>query len=417
MLKKYYKSWTYGLSLILFTILFYRLPLINDDAVNFHAAKLQSLSGIFKQDCFMFYHWTSRILINPIMYSSTTLLPKWLYSLITAGLLVVILYYLTRKLAGYRYYLAILACWLFPLAEVGTAGYIATAVTYLYPIGFLTLGLLLYQRHKIRWLSLICFLLAFNNEQFCLLAGIYLVYYVWKHSSKSLLWIIIPWLFNFVLAALAPGNQARKLSETKRWLPAFAHYNVLDKLDVGLITTVQHYLFSISIIVIVLSVFLLLINQRCWVAWLPLSVVLMTSLLVCLAKNPSHWATTINPGLSKVVLATCLLALVWLISTMYLIHNWNLNALLIAGLLSRVALGFSPTIYASSTRTFIFCDMVMIYIIIQLLIQHHWQNKLTPVMILILAVGFNVIINLNLINNWSWLAINRIPLLLWTTVR
>lgn len=417
-LKKDTKKLTYTAAFLIFSIIFYLLPKVGDDIPNSHSTKLQTVTGIFSQDYHMFFSWTSRILINPIMYLSTTIFPKWLYATITGLLTTVIIYFVSHKQTGYKFYLAIFPGLLFPLVELGTAGYIATTVTYLYPIAFTLLGIITYNKH---WYPLagIFFLLGFNNEQVCIIAAVYGCYKICKsHFQKVSLWIIIPLALNFFLMIFAPGNHARKIAETKHWLPAFAHYNLIDKLDLGTITTIQHYLFGFSIPVIALSIFLLILKEKQHpvIAWMPFTVVLFTNLLVLLSSNPKKFASTINPSFGKTVLAVYLLGIAWLVSTLYLVNNQQLNILLLAGLLSRIALGFSPTIYASATRTFVFCDAIIIYLVIQLITKHQWTIKARPVVILLILIVINIILTIAIINHWSLIDLGNVPLMLWTNV-
>lgn len=409
-----------GLTIILTTI-FYLLPIVGDDATNRHVKTEQTLTGIFNTDIHMFWTWSSRIFINPLMFISTNIVPKWIFSLVTALLIIGIIYWLDNKHNNKALIIIILAMALFPFVELSTAGYIATTVTYLWPISFLCLGLTCLKHHQIIWqiLAGFYFLLALNNEQLCLLATIYLAYYLilHHHKIKQLIALLIPWLINFCLFFFAPGNQARKISETKRWLPAFSHYSIIDKLDLGTITTIQHYLFSLSPLIIVTSIVLLTINHQKnpIIAWLPIATITLTSLIAALATVPLQFVATINPTINKTVIITYLLGLVWLTSSMILIHNRDLNMLLIAGLMSRIALGFSPTIYVSSTRTFIFCDAIIIYILITLIKKHLIDDQNTVILLSLFAT-INIGLNVSIVNNIKAVNIHNIPLTQWTNI-
>lgn len=409
-----------GLTIIL-TIIFYLLPIVGDDATNCHVRMEQTLTGIFNTDIHMFWTWSSRIFINPLMFILTNIAPKWIFSLVTALLIISIIYWLDNKHNNKALIIIILAMALFPFVELSTAGYIATTVTYLWPIGFLCLGLTCLKHHQITWqiLAGFCFLLALNNEQLCLLATIYLIYYlILRHNKiKQLMTLLIPWLINLCLFFFTPGNQARKISETKRWLPAFSHYSIINKLDLGTITTIQHYLFSLSPLIIVTSIILLTINHQKHpiIAWLPIATITLASLIVTLTTTPLHFIATINPTIGKTVIITYLLGLIWLISSMILIHDRDLNMLLIAGLISRIALGFSPTIYASSTRTFIFCDAIIIYILITLIKKHLIDNQ-NIIILLSLFATINIGLNFSIVNNINTINIHNIPLIQWTNI-
>ena len=409
-----------GLTIILTTI-FYLLPIVGDDATNRHVKTEQTLTGIFNTDIHMFWTWSSRIFINPLMFISTNIVPKWIFSLVTALLIISIINWLDNKHNNKALIIIILAIALFPFVELSTAGYIATTVTYLWPISFLCLGLTCLKHHQITWqiLAGFCFLLALNNEQLCLLTTIYLAYYLILHHNKikQLMTLLIPWLINFCLFFFTPGNQARKISETKRWLPAFSHYSIIDKLDLGTITTIQHYLFSLSPLIIVTSIILLTINHQKHpiIAWLPITTITLTNLIATVTTIPLRFVATINPTIDKTVIITYLLGIVWLTSSMILIHNRDLNMLLIAGLMSRIALGFSPTIYVSSTRTFIFCDAIIIYILITLIKKHLIDDQNTVILLSLFAT-INIGLNVSIVNNINAVNIHNIPLIQWTNI-
>lgn len=426
-LKKYY---TYPLYIAFATIMgfiYYYLPKISDDTFNSDFQEYHSLKWTLDNSASQYDTWSDRYFINIWMYISTNFMPKWIYATITAIITLIIIVFLTYQLRKkpYLWLAGILACLIFPFNELGTAGYIATTVTYLYPVALGMLGLtLLNTKHwyfKI-W-SFPLFIFSFNNEELCVLVGIYLIYYIITQYKqwKDYLWILIPWIISFAIVMHSPGNHSRQVYDAKRFLPKFLHFSLIDKINVGTITTIQHYLFSVSVPIIVLSTILLLINYKkhAILAWIPLFVVTGTSMLALLVSKPHHFVTTPPQEFTNIAIATYLLGFIWFIATIYLIHNWQLNILLIAGLASRSMLGFSPTVYFSATRTFIFCDIVIIYLIIQLITKHHWAEPTLPVMILLLAAGFNIAIEYGLIAKNGYLYVNtqQYPLILWYLVK
>ena len=138
-------------------------------------------------------------------------------------------------------------------------------------------------------------------------------------------------------------------------------------------------------------------------------------MIATLATIPLRFVATINPTIDKTVIITYLLGLVWLTSSMILIHNRDLNMLLIAGLMSRIALGFSPTIYVSSTRTFIFCDAIIIYILITLIKKHLIDDQNTVILLSLFAT-INIGLNISIVNNINAINIHNIPLIQWTNI-
>ena len=79
---------------------------------------------------------------------------------------------------------------------------------------------------------------------------------------------------------------------------------------------------------------------------------------------------------------------------------WLELSILLGGLLSRIALGFSPTNYASATRTFTFMTIGILTIMV-LVIFDNWDSLINRKLfiLLILALTIYAVINLTWFNN------------------
>lgn len=117
--------------------------------------------------------------------------------------------------------------------------------------------------------------------------------------------------------------------------------------------------------------------------------------------------------MNNIAIVTYLIGFIWLLATLYLLNNLDYIVLLLAGLAARCMLGFSPTIYISSTRTFMFCDLIMIYLTVQIIVKTKWQQPLTPIMILLMAASLNAVINYTIITQWNVIKYALPPIQYW----
>jgi hypothetical protein len=421
---------------VLIGIFFYLTPLINDDVMNLHTKKLYSFSGILHQVGHMYFTWSNRIFINPVMYIMTTLFPKVIFAFVTGVVIYCILLYLNQQFNeqnDYRLnitFLIILS--LFPFLELATAGWIATTVTYLWPLGAVALALILPDRPITLVISFILFLWGLNNEQLCAIMILVLMYYFIVHlihrskPQNPKIWLLSgASIINLIIILLCPGNVNRKAVETVQWFPGFNQLNIINKLDLGIITTIQHYLFGFNLIFIVFAivVFVIAIRRYPIIGALPLIIVVITNCLTLLMKEPPKVALTPLNGviatMSKTGMIQYIIALIWLFATGFLLYKIDskLLFLLLIGFIGHILIGISPTVYASATRTFVFSDAIIIYITIKL-IQMSWHhiNWSHYWAIFILGVAFNLWATVDAgwqINYLNW---QSLSLRFWTQI-
>lgn len=428
----------YAAEFVFIALLFYCLPAVGDDVANAKSPSLQTWAGIYCTVHHAFFTWSSRIFLNPMLYALTTQLPKWVFALITGLLIVTIVDAVNQHLNPAqepRLTLSIaLIPLLFPLIELDTAGYIATTVTYLWPVGILALALTLTARLKaarsipvkstLSVLIGLLWLLAANNEQLCVILVIMYSYYLihqfkTRHRATLASWLpSLPLLIDLLLFLLAPGNGHRTKLETAHWYPQFGQLSLIDKFNLGLTTTIQHYFFGLSLVLIFFSIVLWLVNfdTHRKLGALPL---LMAGATTAIAVIAPKYATTFNPTYGKTVIVTWLIGIAYLSIVCYLVHDAELNLLLIAGLLARIMLGFSPTVYASATRTFVFCGLIFLYITTKLLINYLAQQPKIinlALEIIIALVIFNAAINAAFLLQLDPNNFMQVPLNFWTVV-
>lgn len=400
--------------------------MVGDDIAN-HKLKLDSIYAIIHQVGGMYQTWSSRIFVNTLMFSFESI-PYYLFGITTGVLVFMALVSFDRltdslvKSSLVKQFLIGILFLLVPFYYFVTAGWIATTVTYLYPVLLLTIGLCLIIDFKQWYFNLpgmLLLLIAFNNEQLLvmgLVVALTMLVYYFLHNKKlldniklKLFSIGLPLLANFMIVAMCPGNSARKVAETKRWFPQFANLTLLEKFDIGLSTTIQHYLFfgTIALIVLMLT-FIVIDKDKDDLA--SISILILIILQSCvnnLKNNPrllAHQTGLLNSSF-KLFIGQYILAIFIFATVVYHLYKlsnhkmllWLELSILFGGLLSRVALGFSPTNYASATRTFTFMT-IGILVVIALLLFDNWNSRISKTLFIVLLISLSILAIVNL----SW---------------
>lgn len=301
---------------------------------------------------------------------------------------------------------AILFFSLYSFTDQSTAGWLATTPRYLWVAACMIVSVLPIAKtlnHEKVDTSLYCLVIlatiyATNTEQgvavllpvFCFMS-----LYVWKYKIKYgivLLQIFIS-LINLYYLLSCPGTQKRFADEVATWYPEYVHFSVLERLYIGLSSTVVNRFLSgvnwpYSILLLMIVILLLKKREMTRKKTFLLSGIffatqfksfgLFPTLLGCVFPiitnapmftgnfpmvNYSTW-NTILPYFHVFI---CITFPFLVILGIYYSFDGRQEKILfvlifIAGLLSRVMIGLSPTIYASSTRTFIFFDLSVIII-------------------------------------------------------
>lgn len=275
----------------------------------------------------------------------------------------------------------------------------------------------------------LCMLYASNIEQMCaILLGVYAVFGIYSGIRyKKTKTVTLPGIFyiqlSLVLAQLclicaAPGNRNRMLYETGRFFPEFTQMHAGEKLLMGFLENAHYYIagghgqvcYLLACLTGVLFVCLLTGNTvdspsvglklffpegqmrrkllKISIALCPLAAYWLCAhgfrvllyalnvprgrnLLSALAEN-RQIAGQGNFSASMVGIQTLiyLAVLTCVALTIYFLHGASGETtlellVLTAGFLSRVIMGFSPTIYASGDRTALFCSMAMLILILR----------------------------------------------------
>lgn len=396
-----YSYLMYAIGPVIFSWLLLQFKLVGLDVHN-HMQSLHSFNSIIQHVDGMYLTGSSRIFVNAIMLALEGL-PYWGFVLLTGILFYFSIVAMTRwynrednlRLAN----LTFLTSLLIPFYYLVTAGWINTTVTYLYPFLFVMIGLTLLYQYDSLWTSLIGFiflLVGFNNEQLLvegLVCAVSYLVFCWltkqDYSKLTFSFVGFALLMNSLIVGLCPGNHARTISEIKREFPQFSNLNFLNKLDIGIDTTFHHYWFMGSLVLVCLSIiFVILIEHHRIYSWLLLLMQFALGYIVFnrpkpfqfMFKEDQRGLMFSTPELKWFTAGLLLLTSVLLVICLYQVHHkleylWTELTLLVAGLITRISLGFSPTNYVSSTRTFTFLTTSFVGILVLVILDNFKLKK------------------------------------------
>jgi hypothetical protein len=385
------------------------------DDVWFSHFRNQSLIGIMKS---RYMHWTSRSILDIMTYIFNSYCPK-LWVVINFACCYIIYYslniILNKNNNKYISYLIVGLFIIYPFGDMGSAGWIATTLNYLWPLSFglLSFAILIdyFRKNKMttfKYLTLIfSAIIACNHEQMCLLMfgllSVFTVYYIYKSKKINhvLITTLLISLIELINHILCPGNAARMVMSIKSSFPGFKSLSPLVKLSLALNNTYEMIIGNLNYIFVFMLITIFIINLKnksnykikffsilliILAIITPFTGIFNTSSLyggyMCkYGSNCQSVLQLIQYGSKKYIL-TIFLAIFFTISIIYLLykcfqHQGKMKIvvplLFVAAILSRMVVGFSPTLYISGYRTGIF--MYFIFIIIS--IENLKKLKLT----------------------------------------
>lgn len=361
--------------------------------------------------------WTSRLLIE---FAICVILPhtKFVWVLLNTIMMTIVGYSILKIFVKEDdkslTWMSICLILLYPLNKVAaTCDWGAGTMNYTWPLAMLLFSVIpikkLMKDEKIAKYSYpmysLALLFACNQEQTCMIAvGIYFVLTFLEITKKGKkihpYWIVQCMLiiFSLVFIMICPGNYIRKDQEIVDYYAEFSSFSLLDKVSLGLTATMNSLLTNSNIVFIVFSLVSSIYifkqyknNLYRAIALIPLVASVILSLLkdVVCHVYPYFGIFTETLRLEQVMLTPgnyhefihfipLLLALLVLgsmaLNILLIFKNLKQNiAILIYGLgvMSRVVLGFSPTIFASQNRTFLFLEFSLIIVTILI-----WQEFL-----------------------------------------
>ncbi len=404
--------------LILLILLHSKMGFFNDDIANMNKVKDNGIITILKT---LYNVWSSRTIID-FMVLIMTSVNFYIFKILNCAICIsipFIIAYLTCP-NNPNYLVASGLFFMYPFNHLSSAGWVSTSVVYLWPVFFLLLAMIpLRKKLDNQPISLFTYIIgtislivASNMEQTSLIIlGILVAFNIYMYichtrSYYSNFALVIN-MISIVYILSSPGNNARLNSEIVNWMVDFKMWSFADKLYMGSMTTLNHFIFSENLVFLLFSVliFSLVCNKKSDISFRLLSLVPLAStfleryfnsiLPVKLVyfingrvaygavsneylinlQNASLMATYIPMILAGFVLISIIISIFIIFGNSY--YTITVYLILTLGFASRVIMGFSPTLFASSLRTYIFMYFAILSVMLMMFNELKKTNNAT----------------------------------------
>lgn len=352
-----------------------------------------------------YHEWTSRLIIETLLVTFLHL-PKICWCIVTSLVMTTIAwcisYIFTKHNLSTRI-ISILAISIIPISIMSEAGWYATSINYLWPLAFLLISFIpikhaLTNKKEPIWaypIYIISALIAGNQEQSCaLLLGFYVlfsIYFCWKKKNIPIIYIQTTIsLMSIIFILTCPGNNLRSISETALWYPAYENFSIIQKGILGVNSTLSKLLINGSAPFFALSILIILItkNKEKWLKYISFIPLLIIAYIEYFHNNINKLFPNMNNLYETIKnftqpmneihifsIRNCLLIIISIVIFLSIAlclfeffkkkkeQSIFIPILLLAGFLSVIIMGFSPTVYASGMRPFTFLNYIMAIII------------------------------------------------------
>lgn len=376
--------------LFIFVLAYFMLTKKANDDLNC----LKDLVGRSLKDylIYRYNNWSSRLIIDGMMIMLCKNVKYKVFCVLNAATYVVMTIIISKifnkeQNKNINIFLCFLVL-LYPLSHLGSAGYIATSINYLLPLTCLFYSMYVVLQiinnkkfSKISYIiAIITTLIACNMEQTCITFVALLffieIFSIIKKKNKKKDWYIIVLfaiaIIELIFIAKCPGNSVRYNSEIKARYNNYANYGLKEKIYLGIIPTAseilnQKIIFTVFALLLMIYTFGKSKNKILrTLSVIDFSFFLLmgtfSNLTKTIYQNSSKFFEIINsqdiygnsialPNL--ICLAIILFVSLSLIYLLYEVfdHKLEYPLILIVGFASRIMMGFSPTIFASCSRT------------------------------------------------------------------
>lgn len=403
-------------------VIHYKLQYISDDIEN---SRRTYNDGQIHYLIDTYLHYSSRLviyLVNNLFY----IFPMKVWKIVDSLIIVIGAYSLsylfnTKKSIFVDYMICVIVS-LFPFIIMNSAGFVATTISYYWPIVALLISFIplkkIINKEKIRPyfypLFFILLLFATDCEQIaCLLFGLSICFIIYIKFIKKekvhwyLYSLLIISLLKMIFIKVCPGNAIRAESGIAMWFPLFESLSLFDKLYMGLLYT-TYVLISNGVPLFVLSLLLLirtwLKNKKKINICISLLLVIMIFVMCFLDKFTYKYcpfifdlfnvfSTRIMSPDYKISISAILISLFLYGGILYLLlvnfKDRLLSAILfLSGLATQMIMIFSASIYESGFRTasIMLYNFLLISIIIYLDINPIIKKKYKYILLGILVL-------------------------------
>jgi hypothetical protein len=334
---------------------------------------------------------------------------------------------------------------MYNLYEMSSTGWVASTVNYMWPLTFGMYALLSLKKalrgealKKYEYpLTLTALIFAANHEQLCaVLLAVYLYYtcraayvkFIRRETARISRFVMLQLFIcaaSMAYALLCPGNSVRYESQTVRWFPGHDALSSFEKISIGISSTLNYFVMMPNVLFLVLSL-LLSIGIFAKRKELRIRIIAVTPLLVNFAafvyvfmdyfmvdgafalKNPRDifelygilgTKNTLRFYIPHILYAAMICAFAACLRLFFIDRKKYFLpfCVLLLGISSRVMLGFSPSVFASSYRTYLilnFSFIITAIIVYQDLIgvvKAKTMRYINAAIILIALANFSVI--------------------------
>ncbi len=376
--------------------------------------------ALFRLLKYRYESWTSRVVLEAPLFVLTHGMHQIVWSVINIamhGILYAALNALTDRKHGKQLFILLL---LYPIYEMGTAGWITCYIIYWWTLALAAVSLLslkaMYEDRKVSviWMMIciLCEFYATSLEQF---AGLYLGVLVLftflmitdhKFTPLRIVFTVLQYavcIGNIVFALTGPGNRTKEGFSAFYWFPDYSSLTIVDKIVLAVNTTMSFLTEKCILWFVLCTLIFVLVYQRyqndnvkALVASFPVMITLIRTFMTTAGRAyfPDYMyvfdiysdaarvdATNYNSLsgyfpfiLYMTVVTTLICSLIWICvpdntengNVRSTREMWVILYILMLGFAVRGVMGFSPTIYASTQRTFMVTEFVWIYLVLRL---------------------------------------------------
>lgn len=342
--------------------------------------------------------WSSRIVsecLGAMLLSLPTIVWKSLDVIIWIVIYVLLIKFCDRNCTDNSYEIILCLVLLYPFEHMGTAGWAITNIFYSWPLMFtlmvaIILKSLFYGKEITLLEKVICVISTFvcgTTEQSWVVMTflcVGLIAYNFFYKRRQ----IFPWviliinLFDLVIILSSPGSRHRMFIESGKYMPDFFTLTFVDKISAGVISTMSALILDFDFLFFIFCI-AVAFNVSCKVKNIYLQVMSYVPSAFCIIglfyssfeRSFPQMMWMLNGNL--VDANNCeyfysyipLLIYIWIICILVISicmvfddkkERWLNIFILGAGFASRITMGFSPTLFASAERTFIFAYFSLI---------------------------------------------------------
>lgn len=392
-------------------------------------------TNMFDYLSFRYFNWTSRIIIEFVLVGILKLNYTVIFKVINTLVMFLIpcvllkLFSKNKDIKTQIFVIILYLCYNFKL--MSTAGWYATLINYMWPLLCLLIGLIpiknYFDNKKDKWYLNILYILgiifACNQEQSCaILFGVYLLFFIYsllnkKISKFSILSLIISSL-SLIFILTCPGNALRSVQETMVNYPEYAKFDIIQKIGLSFTTIMTEYITDCNFILFVLCIISSIIVFK-KIDKKIIKIISLIPVFTLLIFNYFYeYITRMFPKLNAIrsvfledhikeyvfdkpkILLLTFASIIFLSIIIYTIikvlrenekfdvknffERYYILIIFLIGLVSRLIIGFSSSIFESGFRTNIFFDFSIMSVTILLINKYEKYLKIEKKYIIIL---------------------------------